>query len=48
MSKEVLEHALKTIRDNTQIYVFAYSWLNEENSCQFNDIAVLWAFVIVY
>ena len=37
MSKEVLEHALQTIKENTQIYVFAYSWLNEENNCQFDD-----------
>ena len=36
-SKEVLEHAHATIRENTQVYVFAYSWLNEENECQFND-----------
>lgn len=36
-SKEVLEHALTTIRENTQVYVFAYSWLNEENEYQFND-----------
>ena len=37
MSKEVLEHVLKTIKEHTQIYVFAYSWLNEENNCQFDD-----------
>ena len=37
MSKEVLEHALQTIRNHTQIYVFAYSWLNEENNYQFDN-----------
>lgn len=36
-SKEILKHVISIIKKYSQIYIFAYSWFNEENSCQFND-----------